>query len=772
MVSAPGTQASLLGDEFGGYEVQSLIGRGATGTVYLARDIALGRQVALKVLLGSTARNRAMVRGFHREAQAAAPLRHPNIVRVFSAGIASGTPYIAMEYVPGEPLDRFLRRKGYISWQSALYVGGQIADALRCAHEAGIIHRDVKPANVLLDRQGRARLTDFGIARMKSAERAGSDSTGVVGTPHYMSPEQLAGGEVSYSSDLYSLGVVMYQMMAGQLPFQAESPHALVKQIVSDPAPRLTKVRPGTPDDVARLVAHLLEKEPQRRPTSARHVRQTIDRLLSEDGGRSAIPEALAYYVREQASDPPLRVVTPSPKDKTTPHGAIPGVGSAPRLRGQARRWGLAIAACAVLLASACVIASQSRDRAERPANPPPALREFSVQSMPNGVIVGALPAPGFQVERLGWIGDGHTLVAYARGKRGTLAQGSAGLFGFDVDERRCFSIFAPSGHDLPPVGASAQMPTPVALTSSLRHAGPTRTATLLLHHPSTQMESVLLAQRWNEASPSREPMLSLPTRSDPTFTAPWSPPFHAVMRPDARAVCVLVERAGGANYLSEHSISSGIAERAGTVLTGPGKRIVGETLQYTAAGDRIAYMREDSGGKRELWIVAPESDAPNGALLAVGYLDNSYAISADGRRIAVAMQTNAESPPTLCVLDTRDGAVVARLGTGTVGHDAWLLDGNGFVAAMPSGKGENQLFLIDATDTSAPLQWTDLPGGVGPYTAVSADGAWAAVARDDAGGPQIVVAPIQGHKERIAAVRSGLPIGPPTSSAKANKAL
>ena len=261
MVSQQSGHASLIGSTFGGYEVQALVGRGAMGTVYLARDVALGRSVALKVLLGSLARNPAMVRSFYREAQAAAPLRHPRIVRVYAAGIEGGTPFIAMEYVPGEPLDRFLRRKGQISWQAALYVGGQVAEALQCAHDAGIVHRDIKPANILLDRQGRVRLTDFGIARVCTLEQHGSDPK-IIGTPRYMSLEQCAGEEVTQKTDLYSLGVTMYQMISGKLPFQADSPQVLMRLIASEPAPRLNRVMPDVPDDVARLVAHLLEKDP------------------------------------------------------------------------------------------------------------------------------------------------------------------------------------------------------------------------------------------------------------------------------------------------------------------------------------------------------------------------------------------------------------------------------------------------------------------------------------------------------------------------------
>jgi serine/threonine-protein kinase len=157
MASDSKTQGSLIGTQLGAYEVEALIGRGAMGSVYLARDIKLRRHVALKVLLGSLARTPSIVKQFRAEAQAAAPLNHPNIVRIYSAGMESGTPYIAMEFVDGEPLDRFLGRHGKISWDVALHVGAQVAAALDCAHQHGIVHRDVKPSNILVDRKGGVR---------------------------------------------------------------------------------------------------------------------------------------------------------------------------------------------------------------------------------------------------------------------------------------------------------------------------------------------------------------------------------------------------------------------------------------------------------------------------------------------------------------------------------------------------------------------------------------------------------------------------------------
>ncbi len=256
MASTAGSQGTLIGATLGGYQVESLIGRGAMGTVYLARDLKLNRQVALKVLLGSLARTPSVVKQFHLEAQAAAPLKHPGIVRIYSAGVERGTPFIAMEFVDGEPLDRFLRRTGPLKWQHAFHIGAQVALALDCAHRNDIVHRDVKPSNIMLDKSGRIRLADFGIANIQS-EGAGKSGPAVMGTPQYMSPEQCTGQSVGPPSDLFALGVILYQMMCGEMPFTGESSMALVKAICTEHPRRLSDRMPDVPDDVARFVSFM-----------------------------------------------------------------------------------------------------------------------------------------------------------------------------------------------------------------------------------------------------------------------------------------------------------------------------------------------------------------------------------------------------------------------------------------------------------------------------------------------------------------------------------
>jgi len=439
-------QASLLGRSLGGHEVRALVGRGAMGAVYLAHDVALDRPVALKVLLGTLSRAPSMVQRFHREAQTAAPLRHPNIVRIYSAGVEDGVPFIAMEYVPGEPFDRFLRRRGQLEWQAALYVGEQVAEALAYAHHNGVVHRDVKPANMLLDRHGRILLADFGIAGVANGASGGIEGGQTVGTPHYMSPEQCAGGPVDSRSDLYSLGVTLFEMMAGHVPFDAPSHVALIEQITAGEAPRLNRVVPGIPDDVARLVAHLLERIPDARPSDAGWVVQRIRQLQREEGGRSAMPEALSAFLREHAEIPPLQAITP------TPDGGIEGSragaeGTAQVLRGGILR-AVAVVALVAVASGGLIWALRAAGVGARDSRQ---VEAFTFVEAGPSELVGRLPAEGYRFTDLTWTRDGSTAVVHAQGLDGTLTHGATGYLAVEPGRRECTSLRAPSGPLLDP---------------------------------------------------------------------------------------------------------------------------------------------------------------------------------------------------------------------------------------------------------------------------------------------------------------------------------
>lgn len=255
----------------GRYQVLSKLGEGGMGTVYLAEQVSVGRKVAIKFLLGNYASDDAFISRFRREARLAASLNHRNIVILYDFDQANdGTLFIVMEYLSGQKLSDVIRRDGPLEISRATRLGLQIADGLDAAHRAGVIHRDIKPDNIMVagaDASEEIKLMDFGIARLRDPGNASQITRAglIVGTPAYMSPEQVEGGEVSDKTDIYALGVVLYEMLSGSVPFRAATPGAvLIKQMQEMPVP-LRKLRRELPAAVERAVMQALEKEPQKR---------------------------------------------------------------------------------------------------------------------------------------------------------------------------------------------------------------------------------------------------------------------------------------------------------------------------------------------------------------------------------------------------------------------------------------------------------------------------------------------------------------------------
>jgi serine/threonine protein kinase len=261
--------AARASSMFGDYDIIETVGQGGMGIVYRAVDPSLGRTVALKVLKDDLRSNKGVVARFQREGEAVASLDHRNIVQVYSVGTVGDIPYIAMEFVDGDPLSSIMKRERKIDWKRTLAVGEQVAKALGCAHDGQIIHRDIKPGNILVTSEGRAYVSDFGIAKVLTAETQLTVDGSRLGTPQYMSPERCQNAEITFSSDLYSLGVVLFQMMSGRLPYESTDTVDLIRKIVSDPPRRLSEFLPDVPADVERLIAYLIEKKVENRPESA-----------------------------------------------------------------------------------------------------------------------------------------------------------------------------------------------------------------------------------------------------------------------------------------------------------------------------------------------------------------------------------------------------------------------------------------------------------------------------------------------------------------------
>ena len=251
----------------GRYELEQLVGSGGMSSVYRAHDRMLERKVALKILHQRYGEDAEYLERFRREARAVAQLAHPNIVTVIDRGEDQGRQFIVFEYVDGDNLKQVVDRVGALPVDRAIEYGIAIARALAFAHEHGIVHRDVKPQNVLLNGDGRAKVTDFGIARSLDVEGGVTQTGTVLGTSNYIAPEQASGQPVDERSDVYSLGVVLFELLTGELPFAGESFVAVALRHINEPAPSVLERRPDVPPALAALVDAMLGKDHLERPS-------------------------------------------------------------------------------------------------------------------------------------------------------------------------------------------------------------------------------------------------------------------------------------------------------------------------------------------------------------------------------------------------------------------------------------------------------------------------------------------------------------------------
>ncbi len=341
----------LEGTTLGRYRVLARLGRGGMADVYKAFQPSLDRYVAIKVLHPSMVDDKEFVDRFKREAKSVAALRHPNIIQVFDYDHQGDTYYMVMEYIDGPTLRAALedmhRRREEVPLDVALRIVSDVGAALSYAHEAGVVHRDVKPANILLERSGRVILTDFGVAKILTGTKVTVTGT-VLGTPAYMSPEQGMGEHGDSRSDIYSLGVVLYELATGRLPFDADTPLAVLLKHVHDPLPLPRQLNPSLPEEVERIILKALAKDPSDRYPTASDMLAEIAALPPTVVPKE-MPGGLTTRVLAERSSPAAAGPSPrAPAAAKTPSGTA---GTAPgRGRSLAVMGGGAVLAVVVCL--------------------------------------------------------------------------------------------------------------------------------------------------------------------------------------------------------------------------------------------------------------------------------------------------------------------------------------------------------------------------------------------------------------------------------------
>jgi predicted Ser/Thr protein kinase len=285
----------VVGETIAGrYELQELVGHGGMSSVYRAYDSLLERNVALKVLHEQFLQDDDFVERFKREARLVAQLQHPNIVTVIDRGEESGRQYIVFEYIDGENLKELVVRKGRLDVREALEITIEVAHGLAFAHEHGLIHRDVKPQNVLLNGDGGAKVTDFGIARSLDVEHGVTQTGTVLGTSNYIAPEQASGQLTGAHTDVYSLGVVLYELLAGDVPFPGESFIAVAMKHVHEPPPSILETRAEVPPRVAAAIDRALEKDPELRFQTMKAFATELEACLADLDNAGAGTDATA----------------------------------------------------------------------------------------------------------------------------------------------------------------------------------------------------------------------------------------------------------------------------------------------------------------------------------------------------------------------------------------------------------------------------------------------------------------------------------------------
>ena len=294
------------------YEIVKNIGEGGMANVYLANDTILDRKVAVKVLRGDLSSDDKFIRRFQREALSVSNLSHPNIVEVYDVGEEEGNHYIVMEYIEGKTLKQLLKKRESLTLTEVIDIMTQLTDGIAHAHESYIIHRDIKPQNIMIEDDGRIKITDFGIAMALNATQL-TQTNSVMGSVHYLPPEQASGKSASIKSDIYSLGILMYELLTGSVPFKGDNAVEIALKHMKDKIPSIRKQDPSIPQSVENIILKAAAKNPRNRYDSAKEMHEDLIHCLEEE---HANDKKIIFEYPENDIDSDLPVVTPPPKKK------------------------------------------------------------------------------------------------------------------------------------------------------------------------------------------------------------------------------------------------------------------------------------------------------------------------------------------------------------------------------------------------------------------------------------------------------------------------
>ena len=739
----------------GDYVLVRRLGRGGMGKVYLARDVLLDRLVALKVLNGSFASDPNLVKRFRREAKAAAQLNHPNIVRVYAVREEKKVPYIAMEYVEGQTLEQRLAATGPMPWQQALDIARQVAEALACAHSNGIVHRDIKPGNVLIDAQGQVRVADFGLAKFVNATSGITSDGSFLGTPQYMSPDHCGEGEISAASDVFSLGVMLYEMLSGQRPFTGETPMMLVRQISMDPVSPLEDLAPNLPQSVYDLVANLLEKDAKRRLASGPELLGAIKNILALK--HVDFPESTQFRSKSRIARPLGRFI---------------GLGK--------QYWKHAAIASLVAIALVLVLgrvgkARQDRSNAEstQQSSGSPSLTSAAFTELGATQVSGRFPELGASLHPVDWVGS--SLIAFGMETRREDRSERIVLGAVRPDNRtmQTLASFAPAPGWKVLNRAAPEFTIPRVLETSPLFGG------ILVVLPArdpvsgTYYQEVVIAKQG-----SKELEREVLFRADPMGAFAGNPEyfaggcFGAIAHPNGESIGLILSRGAPHRemFLAESRLGASSIAQLSHPIVDDASPIMGAT--YAPDGHNLAYvrlselsmdrlrkgtnkrLRETAGradrqrafpplreliagqaGDRlpaELWVTTLGDNASARQLVAANSPDIDVAFSPDGKTLLASCSTSEKAAPELFLYTLDAGAAFVKLGSGRISRSPWHPSGRYFLASTRGIGGKARIEAVFPTGDARRIlvgdSFSPAAADTLPAPCVSTDGRWAAV--------------------------------------------